>query len=525
MMRQERLERDRLLDNQAQLVRATLDHIAQGIVIFDADEHLVGWNMRLLELLPLPVEMFRIGTEFRLIADFFQSTKVFVKSKNQAAVLNWVAERERRPSLDLDVTTTAGRTLTVVAQVMPDKGFVISFTDISAERDARKSLFEINETLEARVSARTAELVEARDAAEQANRSKTRFLAAASHDLLQPLNAAKLFISSLAGTDLDADQISTTERIQSAFRSVEAILRDLLDISKLDGQTRVDRIGFPISRILDPMIGEFRALAEGKGLELRVTGKGGTIVSDPAYLRRIIQNLLSNAITYTEKGKVLVGTRRRGDHLLIEIFDTGVGIADEQQEQIFEEFHRVNRNVQGMGLGLAIVRRACRLLDHPLKMQSTFGKGTRFSLFVPLAEGSGDQILYDPPEQLPRTGDDLSNLLVLIVENEAEVRAGMVTLIDHWGASPIAVSTCAEAEAAIAEIGVAPDVILADYHLDDGVTGIEVIERLREIHGPLAAALITANHSDDLLTEAREKNIALFHKPLQPEELKAHLTR
>ncbi|MCG8355754.1 MAG: PAS-domain containing protein [Kiloniellales bacterium] len=521
MIRLERQEREKLLDDQARLIRATLDHINQGICIFDSQYRLVGWNRRLDELLNPPIHLLQIGRTFDRLFDHICQDLGFASPEERARVTDWVRRPSGRPPLSLEVKHKEKTHLDVFGQEMPDKGFVISFTDVTAEHEAIGALSAVNETLEQRVLDRTLALEDALEEAERANASKSRFVAAASHDLLQPLSAAKLFLSSLANMDLGAERLQIAQRAQRALKSVEAILDALLDISKLDsGRAAVEIAAFPVGQILGPLRDEFQPMARQKGLDFRVLDCGHFVKSDPSYLRRILQNLIANAIRYTESGKVLVGTRRRGTDLRFEVWDTGPGIPEDMQEIVFREFQRLENSEtsgDGVGLGLAIVERACALLDHPLAMRSVPGRGTGFFVTVPISQGlvlEGAERRAESPEE-----QDAGHLIALVIENDAEVRRSMATLLESWGVSVFDVQDEAEALALLQDIGVAPDVLLVDYHLDHGQNGLDAVNAIRARFGALPAALLTANRSAELRKRCDSEGIGFMNKPIDPSAL------
>ncbi len=389
VMRFEREERDRLLDDQARLVRATLDHISQGVCIFDREGRMVGWNRRLAELLSIPVAGARRGVAFASLLTMLHGRVHLGPGMTLAALEDWAALKDGRPPLTFDMQSGPDMMLSVFAQEMPDGGFVISFTDVTAEREAARAMEIANETLEQRVVERTLELEDALTQAERANSARSRFVAAASHDLLQPLSAAKLFLASVADGDIDDVAQMTLQKAQNALVSVEGILGDLLDISKLEaGKAAIDVGTVRLGHILRQLHDEFAPVAASKGLVLAVVPTSAVVVSDATYLRRILQNLIGNAIRYTEEGRVLVGVRRGHGRVRVAVQDTGPGIPEAEQENIFREFHRLNARAsaaEGMGLGLAIVERACALLGHPLILHSEPGRGTRFDLTLPIA--------------------------------------------------------------------------------------------------------------------------------------------
>src|SRR5437016_511547 len=284
----------------------------------------------------------------------------------------------------------------VRANHMPDGGIVTTFTDITPSVKAAEELERANESLERRVRERTeelmrlnAELGHAKGEAEQANISKTRFLAAASHDILQPLNAARLYVTSLVERQRRGEDAQLIGNIDASLDAVEEILGALLDISRLDtGAMRPELSTFRIDELLRQLEVEFRPLAQDKGLQLDFVPCSLAVRSDRRLLRRLLQNLVSNAIKYTPKGRVLVGCRRRHGRLRIDVYDTGLGIPQSKQQAIFHEFHRLDQGAKvarGLGLGLSIVERIARVLDHKVELQSVAGRGSHFSVDVPAA--------------------------------------------------------------------------------------------------------------------------------------------
>jgi hypothetical protein len=389
LIRLEREERGRLLDSQANMIRATLEHLDQGVCIFDAKARLVGWNQRLGALLGLPI--LRLGMGFDDLLRWLQKVADF-GAMPPSALSTWQKGPNGRAPLSFELAREA-MILSAFAQEMPDGGFVLSFTDITAERVALSALSGANETLEARVAERTNELEHALAEAERANASRSRFVAAASHDLLQPLSAAKLFIASVAEETHNAGARATLVKAQTALESVDDLLSALLDISKLEiGQVATSVEPLALGRLLDPLRDQFMAIAAAKGLRLTIVGSSVTVLSDPAYLRRILQNLISNAIRYTAKGRVLVGVRHLKGRARVEVWDTGPGIPEDQHDNIFREFHRLDAPAsasEGMGLGLAIVERACAVLGHDLALNSVLNRGTCFGVTLPRVERSG----------------------------------------------------------------------------------------------------------------------------------------
>jgi signal transduction histidine kinase len=514
MVRTERLEREKLLDEQAQMVRATLDHIDQAVLIFDAKARLAGWNRRLREIFAPPSAILASGTPFAQLLNDLMRRRQLGRSNIRQVLTDWVNGQTSRPELVVDLVQDDGTELRLSAQAMPDRGFVISFTDLTTERRAISEMHRLNETLEARVQARTIELEAARDAAERANASKSRFVASASHDLLQPLNAAKLFLASLAAMENPPAQARLIGRVQSAFGSVEDILAALLDLSKFDigaARARVETV--PLGPLFARLRDEFQPMADRRGLQFRVMPCGASVQSDPVYLKRILQNLVSNALRYTERGRVVLGARRQGSALRLEVWDTGAGIPPDKQTEIFKEFTRLNPNGEaGMGLGLAIVEQACALLGHPLTLQSEPGRGTVFWLHLPQATDAAQTTLA-LPEADPSSGL-LSDMLVLVIENDPTSRRAIMGMLEDWGASPVEAASLLDAQVQIADLGLAPDVILADHQLDDGATGLQAIAALRAAHGEIPALLVTADHGPELAAQAEQAGVLVMTKPL-----------
>lgn len=528
MMLIERQERERMLDDQARLIRATLDHLDQGVCIFDANNRLAGWNRRVGELLSIPFGRFVVGTDFTMVLERIRETIEFEDDHAPKVIDRWVRSTSRRAPLSFELCLANDRILAVFAQAMPDDGFVISFTDVSAERAAVRAISDAKATLEQRVMDRTLELEDALSEAERANASKSRFVAAASHDLLQPLSAAKLYVTSVEAEQADTPQGQRLEKASNALLSVEKILGALLDISKLDsGQAAVHISPVPLRVLLHQLCDELCPIAEQKGLEVRIVCTDAVVLSDATYLRRILQNLMSNAIRYTETGRVLVGTRRIRGGVRLEVWDTGPGIPENQQGRVFDEFHRLNASASpanGMGLGLAIVERACRTLQHPLHLHSVLGQGTCFSVELPRA---AEQLGPMPAPHTPPAaqGEGLAHLIVLLIENDTELRHALTLTLEGWGADVLPCASLAEAEALLHEVDISPDVIVADYQLDDGLLGLDAVITLRESHGPLPACIITANRSSSLTDECDQAGVALMHKPLDADLLRDFLAK
>ena len=521
LIRLERLERGKMLDEQARVIRATLEHLSQGVCIFDAEARLVGWNQRLASLLALPMARLRMGAGFDHVIDALRPDFRFGEGMSPGLLTAWVQGQGARAGMRFELARSPDMVMDVFAEAMPGGGFVMSFTDITAERAAIAALSRANETLEARVMARTLELEDALADAERANASRSRFVAAASHDVLQPLSAAKLFLSSLADEGLTPAARSALGKAENALLSVEGILVALLDISKLESGRAAVSVGpVALDRLLAQLSDEFGALAAAKGLRLTVVPSRAVVVSDAGYLRRILQNLIGNAIRYTDRGRVLVGARRRDGMVRLEVHDTGPGIPEDEQDNIFKEFHRLNARAsasEGMGLGLAIVERACGLLGHPLGLQSEVGRGTSFMVQVPRADAAPVEVAVPVPVAEPRPS--VADRIVFLVENDDPLRRAMAHLLEKWGVNVLEAESGEAALALIEELGILPDVFLVDQALGAGMDGLAFLRAVAGRHGAVPARIITADHSATLAEAAAALGVGVLHKPIEPRAL------
>jgi signal transduction histidine kinase/CheY-like chemotaxis protein len=377
-------------------------------------------------------------------------------------------------------------------------------------------------TLERRVEERTRQL-------ELANDAKSRFLATASHDLRQPLHALGLFAAQLRQRPSEDDRGQIVERINEAVAAMNELFNALLDISKLDAGALAPNVTeFPIAQVLKRIESTFAGAAREKHLSLRLSPCDAWVRSDPVLLERILLNLVSNAVRYTSKGGVIVGCRRRGDRLRVEVWDTGAGIPPDQRETIFSEFYRLgNRGADegiGLGLGLAIVDRLCRLLGHSIELTSAVGKGSRFSIVAPLV--APQTIVAEAPRPIHVALEASKGKLIVVLDDDPLALDGMGGLLRSWGCRVVSGDSLASALKGLAADDRLPDLIISDYHLPDGRTGIEAIERLRAKFGlPIPAFLISGDTHSEPLREARAGGYLLLHKPVEPLTLRATLSR
>ncbi|PMY40756.1 hybrid sensor histidine kinase/response regulator [Pseudomonas sp. GW456-L14] len=527
-------EASEVLQFNRALLQGAIENISQGISVVDQSLRLVAWNRRYLELFNYPDGLISVG---RPIADIIRhNAERGLCGPGEAEVhvarrLHWMRQGRAHTSERLFPN---GRVIELIGNPMPGGGFVMSFTDITPFREAEQALTEANEGLEQRVAERTHELsqlnaalTEAKGTAEAANQSKTRFLAAVSHDLMQPLNAARLFSAALSHQDdgLSAEAQQLVQHLDSSLRSAEDLISDLLDISRLEnGKINPERKPFVLNELFDTLGAEFKVLAQEQGLKFRLRGSRLRVDSDIKLLRRVLQNFLTNAFRYA-KGPVLLGVRRRGNQLCLEVWDRGPGIPLDKQQVIFEEFKRLDshqtRAEKGLGLGLAIADGLCRVLGHGLQVRSWPGKGSVFSVSVPLAKAA----VSAPRQVAELNGHLLSGAQVLCVDNEDSILIGMNSLLSRWGCQ-VWTARNREECAALLNDGVRPQLALVDYHLDDGETGTEVMAWLRtQLGDPVPGVVISADGRPEMVAEVHAAGLDYLAKPVKPAALRALLSR
>ena len=517
-----------------EILQTALDHVRQGIAVFDKNLHLVCWNRQFGEILALPPQLTRVGTPLDHLLRFHAEHSASDRDEADVLVRERLARYVASSEPFLERFAERDLVMEVRANPMPDGGIVTTFTDITPSVKAAEELERANESLERRVRERTEELTRlntelgrAKGEAEQANISKTRFLAAASHDILQPLNAARLYVTSLVERQGGGNDSQLVGNIDASLDAVEEIFGALLDISRLDtGAMKPEIASFRMDELLRQLEVEFMPLAQERGLKLQFVSCSLAVESDRRLLRRLLQNLISNAIKYTPRGRVLVGCRRRRRRLRIDVYDTGLGIPSSKKRAIFQEFHRLDQGAKvarGLGLGLSIVERIARVLDYKIGVVSTVGRGSHFSVEVPRSTA----IPLRQHQRVVREVDrvQLSGITVLCIDNDLTILDGMETLLGGWGCRVFKAPDLAAAIAVMAEADASPDGLLVDYHLDDG-DGITAIKELRRRFGAdLTAILITADRSPHVREDARANDIQLLNKPVKPAALRALLTQ
>ena len=526
-----------------QLTEATLENISQGVSVVDSDLRLIGWNSRYLELMDYPDGMVHVGESIEDLMRYNAEVGRFGNGNVEQEVAKRLHHLREGTAYRYESTFIDGKVIEIRGQPMRDGGFVTTYTDITDFKHAEAALVEAKQSLEQRVAGRTAELEtamaaleEAKAEAEEANISKTRFLAAAAHDLLQPLNAAKLFAALLGEhrAEMTDEQSKLVARVESGLLSVEDLLSALLDISRLD--TAAPEPKRETLRVIDlfrTLDAQFAETFAEQGLSLRFAKTNLAAYSDPALLRRILQNFISNARRYTRTGGVLVGCRRRAGDIAIQVIDTGVGIAKRNQKAVFEEFHRLNEGAEhvnrGLGLGLAIVDRIARLLGHEVSLRSELGKGSCFEVIVPRAVHE-PVVRFEQEIAEPRVASSIDGQVILCIDNESETLDGMHGLLGKWGAAPIVASNLDHAQAAMTRVydehGRWPALLVVDYHLNDNVTGLHVIDALRAQAGcDLPAIILTADHTQTVADIVRDAGHAILRKPVKPAALRALINR
>ncbi len=526
----------RLLDDASEalqynrdLLQSALDQVRHGLSVFDNELRLVCWNRQFRELLNLPPELGRVGTPLEQILRTCAERGDYGPGNVEKLTASRMLKLSLTHETFLDEVDGGKRILEVRTSPMPQGGFVTTYSDITERVEAAEALERSNETLERRVRERTGELMEVNKAlavakrkADEANQDKTRFLAAASHDVLQPLNAARLYVTSLVERHLGGQEATLVGNIDASLEAVEEILNALIEIARLDtGKQEPEITNFPLQVLLNRLAVEFEPLAKSRSLSLKIVPTAAWVSSDRRLLYRLLQNLLSNAVKYTKTGRVLLGVRPAGNGYAVCVYDTGPGIEESERAIIFKEFRRLDataRDVRGLGLGLSIVERIGKLLDHPVRVKSTPGHGSMFSVQVP---GAAPEEHIAPVQAQPTIVGRLSGIRVLCIDNEPAVLMGMKTLISGWGCSVLTAESEEQARTHSATPNWAPDIVLADFHLDKG-DGLEAIAAVRtQLGRAVPAVIISADNSPEMQREVRAHGHAFLRKPVKAAALRA----
>ncbi|MDV2469226.1 PAS domain-containing hybrid sensor histidine kinase/response regulator [Acinetobacter chinensis] len=505
------------------LIMTMIDHMTQGVSVVDENMCLVAWNNQYLKLFDYPKDLVYVGCP---ISDLIRynaergecgpgSVEEHVRKRMHWMKVGSAHEFER--------IRKDGRVIQMRGNPIEGGGFVTTFADITAFR-------ENEAVLEARVSDRTQQLANAlaeqqlaREQADKANMSKSRFIAAASHDLLQPMHAARLFSTALEQSIQSDEDRKTLQQLDRALHGAESMLSALLDIARLEGGTiQPKRQAYPLHDLLSDLELQFKSIAAQRSIQLKVHDAQFWIDTDPQWIRRIIQNFVSNALRYTARGRVVVGVLRstaRPGHIRIGVWDTGPGIAEEQRIKLFQEFERCGHTSpwgeQGLGLGLAIVQRMTSLLDYPVHVYSELGKGSCFMIEVPVV--AAPKVVSTPVQAIPLKTRAYK---VLCLDNDETILEGMSTLLSKWGYQVFKATEPEQAIKLIQQENI--QVWLVDQHLNHDKIGLDFILDNRQDNVPVA--LITADSDPELPQRLKELNIVLLKKPLKPASLRSWLS-
>lgn len=499
-----------------EILSTTLENISAGVSVIGPDMRLRAWNRRYQQIFDYPRGMLYVGCPVADLIRYNAQRGELGAGDPDEQVAKRISYMQAGSQHVFERKRADGSVIEMRGQSLPGGGYVTSYNDITDFKQAELALREANETLEQRVAIRTRE-------AEAAQQSRTRFLAALSHDVLQPLNAARLFASALRATRDTDEQQYLAERVDASLRAAEELLDGLLDVSRLDvDNTTTELQIFDAAELLREVAGQYAAIAQSRGLLLRVHAASCAVHSDRRMLRRVLQNFLANALRYTRHGRIVLGARRRAGYLALEVHDTGPGIPDHHMRQIYDEFRRYEQpfdwGEHGLGLGLSICQRISRLLDHPLQARSVVGQGSMFSILVPRSTLP----LPAPPAASARPTDRLNGARVLCVDNDHDILEGMRLLLERWN---IEVTTATGVDEALDRIEHGrPHILLVDYHLHDRMNGLDCLDLLRSVSTTTCAgALLTADGRDELQREARQRGYRVLTKPIKPASLRAFL--
>ncbi len=515
-----------------EILQVTIDNINQGVSVVDSDLRLVAWNRLYIKLFSYPENFISVGKPIEEVIRYNVKRGMGVISEKNTR------EEEVRKRLNYLKHGKAythvrywpdGRIIQTQGARLPDGGFITTFTDISTLKQVERELEETNRNLERKVDERTqmlsrvnAELQQAKTVAEDATRSKTHFLAAASHDLTQPLGASKLYLGALLEDLADEeDKRILAGNALGALKTAESLLKSLLDISRLDsGSLKPEIKKFPLQQLLAAIDTEFKVLAAEKGLRLRVVSTPHGTESDSTLLHSILQNFVSNAIRYTKAGSVMAVCRRNGDAIRIEIRDSGAGIPAQKADIIFEEFQQLDEASEGAGLGLSICHRIANLLGHEIRMKSIPGRGSCFSLLVPRCKAATMERVTSVQTFRKRW---LTGVKILCVDDDKEILHATHTVLQRWGATVKCLPGAHEV-GLLAGTEDRFDVVLMDYRLASAINGLDLLKKYRETHHDhFLGVLITAEQNKQIEIDTLHYGFKYLAKPVEPAKLRAIL--
>ncbi len=517
-----------------EVLQASITHLPLGISVIDANMKLVAWNRLYEQLFDYPSNYLVIGKPIMEILQFNGARGLFGDNKTSQEIEDEINKRMQsmlmgatyktvRPQINQQVVEISGHPL-------PAGGYITCYSDISEYISIQNQLENAKKDLEKRVEKRTYQLQQAKNEAEEANVSKTKFLAATSHDLMQPLNAASLFASMLQEKLKDKKEIELAENLVSSLENAESLLNMLVDITKLENNLIKPNIQqFELDKLLRQITNEFSILAQEKGLELKYEPCSLWVETDRRLLRRVLQNLLSNALRYTQEGKILVGVKRnKKDSCRIIVADTGSGIAEENQAKIFREFKRLNPSDthQGLGLGLTIVDKISQLLNYNISLISNLGKGSLFTLHVKTTDKKSTDIEQKPIRRDTMSSNFLKERKILLIENDDAVAKALTALLTSWGGNVYHATDQATALKVRTVFENQPDIIVADYHLDNLDNGVDTSLAVQAAYGSKIVTVVSsADRSEDLQALAYENQMQYLPKPIKQAALKRLIQR
>lgn len=521
------------------LLQTTLDTIPQGISVVDKDLKLVVWNQQYQQMFDYPQRLLYIGCDVAKVY-YYNAVRGYLGNDHDpvdAIVARRVQQLATGQPYRLERRLPNNKVIEICGTPLANGGYVTTYTDIT-DFDSMLNQLETNKReLKQRVSERTAELQQVNDSLSRENELRSRveselksvndrksqFMAAASHDLLQPINAARLFTSSLLQITKDEKNIKlkqTVDQLDDALLQAEHLINSLRDISRLrSGKERPNRENFSLHKLLKSLAAEAGVIAEDKNLDFHWVDCKQWLYSDQHLLRRILQNFLSNALRYTQEGKVLLGCRRKSGSVVIEVWDSGPGISEENRLRIFEEFERLpSSTMQGLGLGLSIAQNISYLLGHEISLDSKIGKGSVFRITVPI----GQQQIVTRSKSF--SDPNLSGVKVLCVDNEASILAGMQSLLEQWGCKVTTAFNLRQALDVWKDEN-PPKLVLADFHLDNE-TGLDVLEALQyHWQQPFGAIIISADNSDEVQDQVLNAGYLYLPKPIVANTLRTTMNK
>ncbi len=517
------------------LLQSAIENAGEGISIVDGNLNLVAWNKRYLDLFHYPEELIYVGCPIEKLIRFNVERGLCGPGDIENHVNKRLQFLKQGSPHKSERVHDNGQVIHIQGNPLPDGGFVMMFSDISAYKEAERVLKDANTDLETLVQQRTQTLAEtnrmlaeAREKAELAHVKKSQYLKACSHDLMQPLEAARLFTSALSNqTGLSDTQRRQVTNINDSLKVANDLLSSLGEVAKIEsGNLKPQRVDVSLNELFTELEKEFSAAAEHNSVDFRVAKTNVWVDSDPIMLRRMLQNLLGNAFRYAAPGKVLLGHRRKGDMIEIQVLDAGPGIAEQDQVRVFEQFTQLNidaKGAKGLGLGLNITKSFAALLDHPLSLKSRAGKGCNFSILVPMVN---HEVLPAEPIVAP-SQVNLQGVTVLCIDNDPAVLSGMVELLQSWQCHVLSAGSAVEAKARFARNSEEIEILLVDYQLEDGNDGLTLISELRQaIQSKLAlpAILITATTEENIEQKANAQDVGFMRKLVKPAGLRAMMS-